>query len=461
MIGFLGGCATQVGNSAVNRDDAASTPDDQPPADAAPSRPPRDAAPVTPESSPDAAGLAPDAGAPDDSGPAPDRSPSPDVPPPAKVCALGPPTPAELKIVDQALRAMPYVPAGTNHGNNFAYGTAAKALGDLRSMYGLSHDRYYLDQALVFTDYMLSKRNDPMTGRITWTGKREPCWPNNDDTAPDAGACGLETGAVANQLLATAKVIFGDKTLWPQKPGVADPNNYGATYEARARTYLAEATRSMDYIVAHFVNPAQHRILTPTDPLFTALGPNYLKAAGRAVPWNQQEMVTSPLDNMSDMLTLLGQDPMRVAANDVIVKASMDWFLNELVTNKYEVNGVTVFKWGYNPGDLFHVEDLAHASGDINALNGAYQRGRFGIDRSVMVGIANTFFELVAKPDGTYAAHVDGKGMRAVVSNSWTNYEEFRSGIVARLHPTLAVSAGTAPADALQVLSLRKKFCSQ
>src|SRR5207248_10116953 len=99
----------------------------------------------------------------------------------------------------------------------------------------------------------------------------------------------------------------------------------------------------------------------------------------------------------------------------------------------YEVNGVTVYKWGYNPGDLFHVEDLAHASGDINALYKQYKRNRYGITRDIMVPIANTFFELVAKPDGTYAAHVDGKGTRAVLSNSWTNYEEFRSGNVARL----------------------------
>jgi len=75
------------------------------------------------------------------------------------------------------------------------------------------------------------------------------------------------------------------------------------------------------------------------------------------------------------------------------------------------------------------------------------------------VPVANTFFELVAKPDGTYAAHVDGKGMRAALSNSWSNYEEFRTGIIARLHPTLTVDATTDVATAIQLLSLRQQFC--
>jgi hypothetical protein len=75
------------------------------------------------------------------------------------------------------------------------------------------------------------------------------------------------------------------------------------------------------------------------------------------------------------------------------------------------------------------------------------------------VPIANTFHELVAKPDGTYAAHVDGKGSRATLSNSWTNYEEFRPGIVARLNPVLTVDDTTPVSTAIGVLGMRKKFC--
>jgi hypothetical protein len=416
--------------------DAGPRPDPEtPPADAAP--------PVTP----------PDAGKPADAGP------------PAALCTaggknLGPPTAAELKIVDAQYKAAPYEPAGTNMGNNFAYGTAAKRLGEMRTMFTLTADVWYLDQAIKFADHMLAMRNDPMTGRVLWTGKREPCWPNNAETAPDAGVCGMETGAVANQILQTAKIIFSNKQLWDKPVGGGDPRGYGATYEKRAHTYLVEASKSIDWMVATFVDRTKNNEMhTPTDPAYGALGPNYLKALGRSIPWNQQEMLSSPLATIGDILMGLNEDPARVAANDVIVKASLDWFVSVLKANQYMVNGVTVYKWGYNPGDLVHVEDLAHASADINALYNAYRRGRYGIARELLVPIANTFFELVAKPDGTYATHITGKGTRAAISTSWTNYEEFRAGIVARLVPDLAVDAMTPLPDAVTRLSLRRKFC--
>jgi hypothetical protein len=387
--------------------------------------------------------------------------------PPAALCTasgkrLGPPTAAEIKIVDDQLRAMPLVPAGTNHGNNFAYGTAAKNLGDMRSMYALTGDLYYLDQAIKFADYFLLTRNDPVTGRVLWTGKREPCWPNNDATAPDAGVCGAESAQVAGQILHVARIIAADKTIWSKTVALGDPNHYGATYIQRARTYLQECERSMDFFLAHFFAPAQDNfIVTPTDPAYAALGPNYAKAQGRKMAWNQEDMISDGLALIGDVLILLGEDPMRVASNDALVKATLNHFIAELKANQYTANGATVYKWGYNPGDLFHVEDLAHASGDINMLDKGYVRGRYGIDRATMVPMANTFFELVAKPDGSYAAHVDGKGTRPVISNSWTNYEEFRAGIVARLQPNLTIDRTTPVPAAIAILGLRKKFCSR
>jgi hypothetical protein len=296
---------------------------------------------------------------------------------------------------------------------------------------------------------------------VLWTGKREPCWPNNAETAPDAGVCGMETGAVANQILQTAKILFSNKQLWAKTVGGGDPHGYGATYEKRARTYLTEASKSIDWMVATFVDRTRNNEMhTPKDPAYGALGPNYLKALGRSIPWNQQEMLSSPLATIGDILIGLGEDPARVAANDVIVKASLDWFISVLEANKYMSNGVTVYLWGYNPGDLVHVEDLAHASADINALYNAYKRGRYGIARALLVPIANTFFEKVIKPDGTYATHITGKGTRAAISTSWTNYEEFRAGIVTRLVPDLSVDAMTLLPDAVTRLNLRRKFCA-
>ncbi len=364
--------------------------------------------------------------------------------------------------INAQAKAAPYVPSGTNKGNNFAYGTAGKALGSMRSLYALTGDVWFLDHAIEITDHMLSVRNDATTGRVLWTGNREPCWPNNADDAPDAGVCGAESGAVANQLLSVVKIIVGNKGLWDQSVGGGDPHGYGATYMQRARTYLREASRTMEYFLAHFINRDKgNRIVTPTDPAYAALGANYAKAQGRNMPWNQQDMISGPLASIGDILLALGEEPERVAANDVIVKASMDAFIAELEANKSTVNGVTVYKWGYNPGDLFHVEDTAHSSGDINALYNAYRRGRYGVSRDVMVGIANTFLEVIARPDGTYAEHVDGMkgGTRPTISGSWMNYEEFRAGIVARLQPRLTVDASTPLADAITILSQRKRLC--
>jgi hypothetical protein len=73
--------------------------------------------------------------------------------------------------------------------------------------------------------------------------------------------------------------------------------------------------------------------------------------------------------------------------------------------------------------------------------------------------MANTFLEVIAKADGTFASEVDGSGTRASVSNSWMNYEEFRPGIVARLAPKLTVDDSTAVADAVTILSTRKRLC--
>jgi len=436
--------------------DAGAEEDAVPPADrteAVDARPPAQEAALTPDAALTPPVVPADAGAPVEAGPA------------AAFCGagtnrLGPPTAAELKLVDDQFKASPPEPAGTNQGNNFAYGGAADRLGQMRSMYGLTGDLWYLDRAIKFADHMLAARNHPDTGRVIWTGKREPCWPNKADTAPDAAYCGPETGAVASQLLQVASMIFQKAELSSRTVGGGDPNAFGATYGARARTYLREAIRTMDWVVAHFVDPSRgNQIHSPADPGYAALGPTYAKAAGRSVPWNQQDMVTGPLSGIDDILLLLNEEPARVAANRVVIETSLDWFIAELLANQYVVNGVTVYKWGYNPGDLKHVENLAHASADINALFNAYRRGRLGIERATLVPIANTFHELVAKTDGTYAAYVDGTGMRAAVSTSWTNYEEFRPGIVARLVPALAVTATTPPGAALTALNLRKRFC--
>jgi hypothetical protein len=90
----------------------------------------------------------------------------------------------------------------------------------------------------------------------------------------------------------------------------------------------------------------------------------------------------------------------------------------------------------------------------------AYKHGRFGVTTRTMVPMANTFLDVIAQPGGAYAANVDGTGTRSAVSDAWLNYEEFRPGIAATLHPNLTtIGASTAIPTAIAVLSMRQKLC--
>lgn len=368
----------------------------------------------------------------------------------------GPPTAKEIKSVDDFFKANPPVPSGTNQGNNFAYGSAAGAVTQMRTMYTLTGDTFYLDKAIQFADFFLANRNDPTTGRIIWTGKREPCWPNKDVTAPDAAYCGAENGLVINQIVSVAKIIAQDPSLWNRAVGIGDVNGFGATYLQRAQTYIREGNRTLDdFLLPHWLQP-NNRLVIPTDPGFAALGASYTKDQGHALPWNQQSMIVSALSTISECDALLGTDATRVANNDTVVKAAIDWYVGELQTNQYTANGFTVYKWGYSPGDLKHIENLAHASSDINMLNMAFQRGTFGVTESSMVAMADTFLQVIAKPDGTFADFVDGKGTRTSVSTSWVNYEDFRTGIYKTIiTPTVQANAATNAGTALGILSIK------
>jgi hypothetical protein len=375
---------------------------------------------------------------------------------------VGPPTAAELKMLDARIKAAPFTPKGTNKGNNFAYGGAAKEYGLMNTMYKLTGDVWYLDQVIKYADYMLANRNDPKTGRIIWTGKRELCWPNKVDTAPDAAYCGTETGQVAGHIADAAKVIAQNASVWKRKVGIGDSYGYGKTYLDRARTYLREVNRTLDgFTLAYWVDSTKNsRLHIPTHPGYAKLSGHYANDQGHAVPWNQQDMITSALVGVADTLKILGEDPGRVSRYDRLTNEAIRWFEGELRNGKYTVDDVTVTKWGYSPGDMKHIENLAHASADINMIYGAYKGKRFGVERSTLVAIANTFLHVIAKPDGTFASEVDGSGKRAHVSASWMNYEEFQSGVVEKLKPQLRiVDEKTDVNSAIGILAMRKRWC--
>ena len=371
-------------------------------------------------------------------------------------------TESELQATANWFKANPYTPSGNNQGNNLAYGTGAQRAGRMASLYEMTGDVYFLDQMIRFSDHILSVRNDLSQRRQIWTGRVEICWPNKAPDAGDAAYCGTENGYVLGHMLAPAKAIAQRPAIWNQAVGVGDPRGYGATYIQRARKYLLEANRTYDeFLIKWFVDPASNRLRLPTHAGWAALPGNYAGDQGNAVPWNQQDMVTSGLRNGADMLMALGEDSARVTRYDAITRTSITWFTSELEQYKYTKNGVTVYLWGYPPGGAErYPEDLSHASADINHLYSCYKLGRFGVSRTYLVGIGNTFMEVIRLADGTFAGKVNGGGTpRASVSSSWSKYNQFRSGIYGvQFQQDELDAARTNAESALTILGIRREL---
>ena len=377
----------------------------------------------------------------------------------------GPVTASELQATANWFKANPYTPTGTNQGNNFAYGNGAKQAGTMENLYEMTGDIYFLDQAIRFSDHILSVRNSATSGRMIWTGRREPCWPNKAADAGDAAYCGTENGYVIAHMVASARLIAKNPAIWNQTVGIGDPHGYGATYIARARKFLTEGKAVYDdFLIRYFVEAGTNRLRLPTHAGWAAMPGNYAKDQGNNVPWNQQDMVTSGLANIADMLMALNEDSARVTRYDAITRAALTAFTSELEQFKYTKNGVTVYLWGYPPGGaLKYPEDLAHASADINMLYSGYRRGRFGVARTYLVGIGNTFMEVIRLADGTFAGKVNGGGTpRASVSSSWSKYNEFRSGIYpVQFQQDELDAAQTNAESAFGILGIRKALYGQ
>jgi len=374
----------------------------------------------------------------------------------------GPVSASELQATAAWFKANPYTPTGNNQGNNFAYGNGAKQAGTMATLYEMTGDVWFLDQMIRFSDHILSVRNDNSQRRMIWTGRVEICWPNKALDAGDAAYCGTENGYVLGHMLASSRAIARQPALWNQTVGIGDPRGYGATYIQRARRFLTEANRTYDeFLIRYFVNPTTNRLHLPTHAGWAAMPGNYEKDQGNGVPWNQQDMVTAGLRNGADTLMALGEDSARVARYDLITRTSITWFTSELEQYKYTKNGVTVYLWGYPPGGAErYPEDLAHASADINHLYGCYKLGRFGVSRTYLVGIGNTFMEVIRLADGTFAGKVNGGGTpRASVSASWSKYNQFRSGIYpVQFQQDELDAAKTNAESALGILGIRREL---
>ena len=83
----------------------------------------------------------------------------------------GPVTANEMKAFKDFIKNIPL--PKNNIRNEMVYGRSGTATNGMGLMYEVSGDIEILDRMIVFADHMLHERNDPKTGRVLWTGKRE------------------------------------------------------------------------------------------------------------------------------------------------------------------------------------------------------------------------------------------------------------------------------------------------
>jgi hypothetical protein len=317
-----------------------------------------------------------------------------------------------------------------NIGNDWVYGNQGTDMEALGLMYEITRDTAILDRMIQYADKALSIRNHATTGRLIWTGRRELCWPNKEMTAEDARYCGSENGDVVGHIAYCAKLILQTPALWSQAVTVGDPHGHGATYKARAQKYVTEMDRTLDtFMTPSFVkaSAANHYVWPDTDA-YGALGTRYEGARGKAIPWNQQTMISNGYLRLAECHEVLGDDAARVSRYYNYVRSNIQWFLSDL--KPYTHEGFGVYDWGYSLGRT--AEDSGHGGYDMWGLCRAYDRGNNAISRTTMVSFADTLaFVMYDETTNSYFQRVNGTmggdANRSYVGASWMCLSQYRT----------------------------------
>jgi len=280
-----------------------------------------------------------------------------------------------------------------------ASGQRTKAMGLL---YEMTRDQDILDRMIYFCDAVLSQRNDraaaPVGQHVIWTGRIDPVWPNST-TAPIG--TGGEQGDPLGHLGYCARLILETPAIWSANVRIGDPRGYGATYLARARTFVAEADYSMDRHLLSDLLDLSHQ-----NRLYWKAGNPYMTGT---VPWNQVVMFTYAFQELAAAHFVLNDDPARASKYEAIVKANMDWFFSgETGCARPYTNakGTTAYLWAYKVPN--GTEDWSHGNLDVQGVYRAYMSGRYGITSAQMTPLANTLYDVIRRGANDYAGRVDG-----------------------------------------------------
>jgi hypothetical protein len=332
-----------------------------------------------------------------------------------------------MSFIDK-INALP-PPPSNNIGNTMVYeAVGGGKLHGLQTFYSFTKDRRVLDLAIVWSDAFLHARNDPVNGRIVWTGKRELCWPNKE-TNDEAHALysGTENGDVIEHIVNTAKLILEDPSLWTQT-APADTYGFGATYLGRAKTYVRECQRSAETtIVPWYVRNTKdgYRLIHPDSRVYW----KYCASSG-PVPWNQQQCIGGGLLRLAQCHRLLNDGNTNVAYYEKISRDAANWFFSS--ARLVSVNGTNCYDWGYvvvsDPDE--HREDTGHSFYDAYVLR-AYQ-ANLGPTRIQMQRLINTALFVINRGSNRFGGYVNGVTNQYRAERKYLNYEWIEMSVLDR-----------------------------
>src|SRR5713101_2190642 len=271
-----------------------------------------------------------------------------------------------------------------------------------------------LNLAIKWNDAWLTHRNDMPMGeqRVMWTGKIEPVWPPNCPTCTSPTYYESEVGDTIGHMAYTAYNILNTPSLWNNTVPDGDPNNFGATYLARAKTYVSMLEFSMsNSFTKYYIDPNTLLIMRPS----TSLG--YLSTFHNVNAWNVQMMLLNAYWRLAQCHVILADNPSLAATYKTIVQKSTDMFTQNAISSTAP-DGTAVYDWGYgNFGDvtgrLTGEQIGVHGSYDVWGLTRAYGTGYTTVPTAQqMKTYADTVVhELTLSIDSagaaTYASHID------------------------------------------------------
>jgi hypothetical protein len=304
-----------------------------------------------------------------------------------------------------------YAKPTANDGNQWVFGDPGKALEACGLMYdairnNATNNIGVLNRMIYYADAALAGRNDlePAANGgqfITWTGKIDPVWPSSSQTTP--AQAGVEQGMVLAHIAYCSLLILETPSIWNNTIPDNDPNKFGATYKARALTYLTQC----DYVIDNWILP--HFMQANTNYYFFPGAPNTYMPNSVA-PWNQAWMLTDGFVRLAQCHAILNDAQSRLTQYDAIAKANINYFFANRINNISKI-GSACYKWAYSGPPSGGLEDTNHFAYDCEGLFIAYYSGRYGLAATDILPYANTYIDIVlatVNSSGDYAGLVDG-----------------------------------------------------